>query len=373
MNGNSFIERVPPAGPGLRLGVKDVIDVAGMVTTGGCQVLAETAVPASADASCVALARRAGVQVVGKTNLVELALGAHGMNRRYGTPRNPLGATLIPGGSSSGSAVAVADGEVDVAYGTDTGGSIRIPAACCGVVGMKPSYGLVAGDGVMALAPSLDCVGPMAASVGLVAMAMGWLSAVRTPDLPVPAPRMLVHTAGADPIVADAVRRALVEAELRFEEREVTGWQAAWQAGGVILDAEAARTFAGLEPAWGRLDERVGERLRRGASYATEVVRDARQQCARWRRTLRAAVFDGQILVTPTLPVLPPSYASWRSVRMNWYTLPVNVAGLPAIVVPVARRGGLPASLQLVGAMGSEALLLAIAGRVESAVAGRRR
>ena len=135
------------SGTGLRVAIKDLIDMAGLPTTAGCQEVERRAVPAAADASCLAGIRAAeaagGVRIVGKTNLHELAFGVTGINAAYGTPVNPLDAGRIPGGSSSGSAVAVASGEADIALGTDTGGSIRGPAACCGIVGLKTTWGRV--------------------------------------------------------------------------------------------------------------------------------------------------------------------------------------------------------------------------------------
>src|SRR5262249_16681205 len=143
-------------------------------TTAGSRVVADAAVPAERDAACLAGLRAAGAQVVGKTNLHELALGVTGINPWFGTPVNPLDASLAPGGSSTGAAGAGAAArgrrEAGVAYGTDTGGSIRIPAACCGVCGLKTTWGRIPVAGVRPLAPSLDAVGPMAADVaGLVA------------------------------------------------------------------------------------------------------------------------------------------------------------------------------------------------------------
>ena len=129
---STFISR-PPAGSGPRIAVKDVIDIAGVPTTAGCKALADTAAPAARDAACMAGARAAGAAIVGKANLHELAFGASGVNQWFGTPVNPLDPALLPGGSSSGSAVAVAEGSADIGYGTDTGGSVRIPAAFCGL------------------------------------------------------------------------------------------------------------------------------------------------------------------------------------------------------------------------------------------------
>src|SRR5438105_9134563 len=150
----AFIEYWPPDpnSQKLRLAVKDLIDMKGVVTTAGSEFLAKHSPPAKGDAKCLAIARQSGVQFVGKTNTSELAVAVSGVNAYYGTPRNPLDRGRIPGGSSSGSAVAVANNEADVAFGTDTAGSIRVPAACCGVVGLKTTFGLAPQGGVSPLA-----------------------------------------------------------------------------------------------------------------------------------------------------------------------------------------------------------------------------
>jgi hypothetical protein len=162
---------------GPRIAVKDNIDLAGVPTTAGCWALAVDALSASADAACLAGVRAAGAPIVGKTNLHELGSGGTGVNRYFGTPVNPFDPARIPGGSSSGNAVALAAGEADIAIGTDTAGSIRTPAACCGIVGLKTTWGLIALDGVWPLAPSLDTVGPMAADVAGVIAGMRLLDA----------------------------------------------------------------------------------------------------------------------------------------------------------------------------------------------------
>src|SRR6266704_2987731 len=161
----TWIVRLDAPGDGPRLAVKDCIDVEGLPTTAGCQVIAEQASPAARDAAVVAAARRAGARIVGKTNLTELCWSASGVNPWLGTPENPVDPRRVPGGSSSGSAVAVAAGEADVALGTDTGGSVRIPAACCGIAGLKTTWGRVPLGGVYPLAPSMDTVGPLGADV----------------------------------------------------------------------------------------------------------------------------------------------------------------------------------------------------------------
>ena len=165
LSGNrAFIAYWPPDpnSKGLRLAVKDNIDVKGVVTTAGSEIFSVTHKPAKKDAPCLAIARQRNVQIVGKTNLTEFAISPSGMNEYFGTAVNPLKRNLIPGGSSSGNAVALASGEADVAFGTDTAGSCRVPAACCGVVGLKTTYGLIPIEGVYPVEPEhLDTVGPM--------------------------------------------------------------------------------------------------------------------------------------------------------------------------------------------------------------------
>src|ERR1700686_3899748 len=162
----------------LRLAVKDNIDIKGTVTSAGSEYVAKTNPPASADAECLAIARQRKVQIVGKTNLSEFAIAPSGLNDYFGTPKNPLTRRrhLIPGGSSSGSAVAVANGSADVAFGTDTAGSIRVPAACCGGGGLKTTFGLISTKGVFPVEPKhLDTVGPMGKDVAHVVQGMDLL------------------------------------------------------------------------------------------------------------------------------------------------------------------------------------------------------
>src|SRR5216117_2485309 len=174
----AFIEYWAPSNDSkeLRLAVKDLIDMKGVVTTAGSEFLLKHSSPAKRDAKCLAIARQRGVQFVGKTNLSELAVAVSGMNAYYGTPRTPLDRGRIPGGSSSGSAVAVANAEADVAFGTDTAGSIRVPAACCGIVGLKTTFGLISIKGIHPVEPRhLDTVGPMAKDIARTVEGMNLL------------------------------------------------------------------------------------------------------------------------------------------------------------------------------------------------------
>jgi amidase len=176
----AFIAHWPPAvnTKQLRLAVKDNIDMKGVVTTAGSELLERAGVPAEKDASCLAIARQRNVLIVGKANMSEFAVAPSGFNDYFGTPASPLNIwrTLLPGGSSCGSAVAVASGMADVAFGTDTAGSIRVPAAWCGVVGLKTTHGLVPLEGVFPIEPAhLDTVGPMGKDIAHTVQGMDLL------------------------------------------------------------------------------------------------------------------------------------------------------------------------------------------------------
>lgn len=185
--------------------------------------------------------RAADARVVGKANLVELAYGASGINEWFGTPANPLDPRLVPGGSSSGSAVAVATGEADIAYGTDTGGSVRIPSAFCGTVGLDTTHGRISLEGIWPLAPSLDTLGPMARDVSGVIREMALLE----PDfLPASAAatfigRVRLRSVAIDPLIDAAANSALANAGLKVEALEIRSWLRGYRAGGPILDSEA--------------------------------------------------------------------------------------------------------------------------------------
>ncbi|MBO0828434.1 MAG: amidase, partial [Streptosporangiales bacterium] len=211
MTDPTWVLRLDADGDGPRLAVKDCIDVRGTPTTVGCPAIADDAVPAEVDAPVVESARRAGARVVGKTGLVELCRHADGVNPWYGTPRNPLDPERIPGGSSSGSAVAVARDEADVAYGTDTGGSVRVPAACCGVAGLKTTAGRIPTHGVFEFSRTLDTVGPLARDVAGLVLGMRLLEPGFTEDPGYDAPLTVARLRfpGVEPEIDAAVDAAL--------------------------------------------------------------------------------------------------------------------------------------------------------------------
>jgi amidase len=368
----TFITRLDTTGSGLRLAVKDLIDIAGVPTTAGCRAVADVAAPAGADAACLAGAReaeRAGrLRIVGKTNLHELAFGVSGINPWFGTPVNPLDPARVPGGSSSGSAVAVATGEADVAYGTDTGGSVRIPSACCGTTGLKTTWGRVPLEGVFPLAPSLDTVGPMARDVGGVIRGMALLEPGFAAD-PLPPTTVGRLRVPCDPVIDAAVDAALAQAELEVHELDLPGWDEAQSAAVTILLAEAwASDRAVLERDPAGVGTDVAERLRMGSRVTDAEVAAARVVQGRWQAALAEAFGRVELIALPTLSAFPPPLERAAEMLKLRCTLPVNLAGVPALSLPVPSGGPLPASLQLVGPAYSEERLVAAGLRIEAAV-----
>jgi amidase len=368
----TFITRYETSGPGVRLAVKDLIDMVGEPTTAGCRAVADRATPATRDAACLSGAREAGARIVGRTNLHELALGVTGVNEWYGTPVNPLDPSRVPGGSSSGSAVAVATDEADVAYGSDTGGSIRIPAACCGTTGLKTTWGRIPLDGVFPLAPSFDTVGPMARDVAGLVLGMELLEPGFTGEAATGAGVSVGRLRPpADPLIDAAIDAALVRSGWPTVELDVPEWDRATMDTGLLLVVEAWASNADLvarDP--GGIGTEVRDRLTMGSTFDAAAVASAWDGQRAWQLALADVFARCDFLVTPTLTVFPPAIEDGSALLMARCTLPVNLAGVPALALPVPTAGPLPASLQLIGPAGSEERLLAAGAWLEAAAAG---
>ncbi|HLH46672.1 MAG TPA: amidase [Acidimicrobiales bacterium] len=353
--------------------VKDLIDVAGTPTTAGSRAVARWASPARADAACLAglcgaiAAGRA--RLVGKANLHELAAGATGVNPWFGTPVNPLDPALVPGGSSSGSAVAVATGLADLAIGTDTAGSVRIPSACCGTAGLKTTWGRVPTAGVWPLAPSLDTVGPMARDVAGVVAGMALLEPGFEPAAAIPTTVGRVRLP-AEPSVDAAVDAAFAAAGLRTADARLPGWAAAGDAVLTVILAEAWTTDGFLlESDADLLGEDVRTLLELGRALPAADLDAARGVLDGWRVELGAALGRHGVVALPTLVDAPPTVAAGDPAgRLLLATAPINGAGVPSLALPIPGPDGWPASLQLVGPAGGEEVLVALARRVEEAV-----
>jgi amidase len=369
-----WVVRLDAPGGGPRLAVKDCIDVEGLLTTAGCQAIAEQARPADRDAPVVAAARRAGARIVGKTSLTELCWSASGINPWLGTPPNPLDARRIPGGSSSGSAVAVAAGEADVALGTDTGGSVRIPAACCGIAGLKTTWGRIPLDGVYPLATSMDTVGPLGADVAAVELGMRLIDP-GFGGAPAEAPARLgrIRTApdaGVDPATDTAVDAALAAAgRVGLQVTDVPGFdfRAVNRAGNVAIDVEAYPANAHLLPRLDQLTPGIRHNMVQAAAITAEAAADANRARQDLRDWFSATLARHQVLALPALIGAPPLLGERMSTTI--LTMPANLAGLPALVLPVpGGPAGLPASLQLIGPPGGEEQLLALGRVIEAAL-----
>jgi aspartyl-tRNA(Asn)/glutamyl-tRNA(Gln) amidotransferase subunit A len=365
----TFITEVEPRGDGPRLAVKDLFDTAGVRTTYGSKVFADHVPTATAEA--VLRLERAGYQSVGKANLHEFAWGITSENPHYGTVPNPAAPGRVAGGSSGGCAAALAAGLADAALGTDSGGSVRIPAACCGVAGFKPSFGLVSIDGCFPLAPSYDHVGPMARDVAgceamMAALADGFDPAtVELTDLRVG----VAWTDRADPLVRRSVERA---AEL-FPARQV--FELPFPTGVYPTFArEAAEVHAELFTAHRDLyGENVAHKLARALTVADAKVDAALAAREQYRERLAAGLEQVDLVITPTIPMVAPPVGigdlALRE-RMIELTFPWNTIGAPALALPCGTaEDGLPASIQLVGRPGEDAAVLAAGRALELALA----
>lgn len=373
---STYITRLDAPGTGPRLAVKDIIDVAGVPTTAGSRAVARTASAALADAPCLRGARAAGARIVGKANLHELAMLPLGTNPWFGTPTNPLDPALIPGGSSSGSAVAVATDEADVAFGSDTGGSVRVPSACCGTTGLKTTHGRVALDGVWPLAPSLDTVGPMATSIAGLVLGMQLLEPGFRPAASPARTVGRLPTAG-HPQIEAAVDRALAEAELEVVPLDWSDFASGtncfttmyftelWEVDHALIEAHPGDVGDDIHTVLGMVDL-----FRPGLETLAEEL-------SAWRKSLLGLFDQVELLALPTLPIFPPSIAAATGDQMVQISIEItqnvslfNAAGTPCTAQPVPVPGGrLPASLQLVGPHGGEEILLSTAAMVEASIA----
>ncbi|HEY5895648.1 MAG TPA: amidase [Chthoniobacterales bacterium] len=382
----------PENSKGLRLAVKDLIDMKGVVTTAGSEFLAKNGPPARRDAKCLAIARERGVRIVGKTNTTEFAVSVSGINEYFGIPQNPLSRwrRLIPGGSSSGSAVAVARGMADVAFGTDTAGSIRVPAACCGIVGLKTTFGLVPLDGVYPIAPNdLDTIGPMAKNVAGVVQGMdllqaGFAAQYRRAVAANPSARKIrigrLYLPGTDREVDRAVDSALARGGfevVKLNPEFADKWIQAEKDAATIAKANAwlyDQKFRNEVTLRTKAVVALG-----GLDYKTDYP-DALRRKRPWKAELARCFRNVDFIALPTLQKLPPSIPLFGGtvafegrVFGLQNTAAVNLAGVPALAIPVpVRDWAVPlTSLQLVGPRRSEAALLNAGRLIENArVAG---
>jgi aspartyl-tRNA(Asn)/glutamyl-tRNA(Gln) amidotransferase subunit A len=363
-----FITEVAAAGDGPKLAVKDIFDTAGVRTTYGSAIFRDH-VPDRSAAS-VELLQAAGYVMVGKANLHEFAWGITSENDHYGWVPNPAAPRRVPGGSSGGSGAALAAGLVDAALGSDSGGSIRIPAACCGVVGFKVSFGAVPIDGCWPLAPSYDTAGPMARNVAgcermMEAMAPGFSPAeTALADLRVG----VAWTDLADPLVAARVQEAAAHfgsprpVDLPLPAGVYTGF--AREVVEVHTDL-----FRDHEDEYG---PSVAFKMRNSLKITDAEAEEGRRLRSLYAERVAGLMEDLDLILTPTVPmVAPPAGIGDLELRgrMLSLTFPWNAIGGPALALPCGpAEEGLPASVQILGRPGDDALVLAAGRLLESAL-----
>jgi Asp-tRNA(Asn)/Glu-tRNA(Gln) amidotransferase A subunit family amidase len=378
---------IDPSRPlaGMPICVKDIVDVAGMPTTAGG---ADWVRRPEADATVVARLRAAGAIVIGKGNTNEFACGIDGRNPHKGDCRNPYDPTRLTGGSSSGPAASVAAGMAEGAVGTDTSGSIRVPAALCGVVGIRPTRGLVPGDGVVPLAWSLDSIGPLARDVATAALLLD-VFAGRPPS---PAP--ISDVAGlrlgmargllelAEEPVAEAIEAAaagLAERGAEIVDCPLPDLARATAIHRIVQATEVAAAHATwFERQRDLYAPEVRARIEPGYELGAEIYLRAQRHRRLFTRAFAAAMDGVDAVLAPASAILaPPISAEEVTIRgarrrtrpaLLSCAAPLSQLDCPAISVPAGLREGLPVGLQLIGRPGAEALLLRIAAAVESNV-----
>ena len=358
---------------GVPFAVKENIDIGGFPTQAG---LGTAPPPADADAPCVARLRAAGAVLVGQTAMDEAALGSSNDNPHYGRTMNPRRAGYTPGGSSGGSAVAVASGAVRFALGTDTLGSVRIPAAYCGIVGFKPSFDRVPSIGVKRLAPSLDHVGVLAESVDMAAAAFDAMAQdarkLDTPSRAVIGVPDSLSAVDLEPAVHNAFERALKTLRERGDTVRVVptpGWipVTARKAAFLLIEVEAAAVYLKwLDDPQAPLSARLKEFLRYGRDCSPERLAGARAEVSRCRVAIEEALAEVDVLALPTCPQVAFPFEMKTPLNQAELTTPANLAGAPAISIPIPAED-LPIGFQLMAARGTDERLLAIAARTASA------
>lgn len=355
---NGYVARFTLGEGDLCFAVKDTLDIAGYPTRAGCPALA-AAPEAQAHAEVVATLLEKQCVLTGKTTLHELAFGVTGINAWSGTPLNPRFPQLIPGGSSSGSAAVVASGEVDFSLGTDTGGSVRMPAACCGILGLKPTWGALSRKGVMPDHSSLDCVGIFARHAPVLRQVMLRLGMPETPLLTtLPAIGFL---AVAERDIDALLLNFLAQQGVQPARTQLPLLADAHKAGLTLISHENWHAFNPLltNPA---VSADVASRIRAGEQVSADDARQAEAIRQAFSAQVDAELAKTPLLALATLPELPPSLEEAQDplsvVNLTRLVRPFNLSGHPALTLPAGTLRGRPVALQLVAAKGNENLLI---------------
>lgn len=361
-----FTRRYAGAANGIAVAVKDCIDIAGEVTTSGSRALAGAS-PAHKDAEVVNRLKAAGCYIVGRTNMHELAYGVTGLNAWTGTPTNPKYPSLVPGGSSSGSAVAVAAGLVDFALGTDTGGSVRVPASCCGIVGLKPTFGRVSREGVHPAKSSLDCVGVFARDVAMIEQAMSAVAGDWQGRHEAVGSASVAYFAPDGEAAINALVREKASEFLNLSDADLPGFNDASDAGLTIIGRESWNAVGHLTET-GLVGRDVHDRLLMSSKITDVQLEEAEAGRARFSNVVDALLEKFEAIALPAMTHHVPSLLEAASATapkpITLACRPFNLSGHPAIALPVGEVEGRPVSLQLVGRKGGDEALCALARKV---------
>jgi aspartyl-tRNA(Asn)/glutamyl-tRNA(Gln) amidotransferase subunit A len=374
----------PPALDGMPIVLKDNIDVAGVATTVGSRLFGDRVAPR--DAEVTRRLRDAGAVILGKASMHELAFGATSANVAYGAVVNPAAPDRIPGGSSGGSGAAVAADLCLAAIGTDTGGSVRLPASLCGVAGIRPTFGAVSTQGVQPVSDSLDTVGPLARavtdmeSVLEVIAGLPPASGVGLGGVRIGVVEEMVDA--SDPGVASCVRalaEVLEELGATISPLELPGWEPAVDACSRLVRGEALAVYReALETRPGLLEEGTRRRLALAADLDEAGLDELRHARARWTDDVERRFADVDLLLTPTIPVEAPPAEGADTVETTAavvpYTFVFAFAHVPALSLPCGTSaGGAPVGAQLAAGRGRDALVLQAGAAVQAVTDWHRR
>ena len=379
----AFVRANPVALPGAATGwlagktfaAKDVFDVAGSITGFGQPDWLRTHAPATATASAVQRLLDAGANLAGRTICDELCYSLSGENVHYGTPRNPRAPDRIPGGSSNGSASATAGGLVDVALGSDCGGSVRVPASYCGLYGIRTTHGRVADDGVIPFAPTFDVIGWFARSAAELA-AVGQALLPATGDATAPR-RLLMSPAllsRAEPAVRHAVSQAMLKLTAKFGSMDVLhaefddldSWRTTFQT--VQASEIWANHGAWITATQPQFGPGIKQRLAAASTIDSETAAAARRRLMELRARIRGLIQPGDVLCLPTAPRIAPLRNSptddveiaYRNQAMALLCI-AGIGGLPQVNIPLLTGDAPPIGLSLVGSVGADEALIALA------------
>tara|TARA_R110002012_G_scaffold105278_2_gene246120 strand:- start:2502 stop:3689 length:1188 start_codon:yes stop_codon:yes gene_type:complete len=347
-------------------GVKDNIDVAGFVTQAGSEALAHNP-KATEHADVVNAMLSSGVKLVGKLNMHELAYGMTGVNAYRGTPVNYLFPDYIPGGSSSACAAAVAQGAIDFSIGTDTGGSIRVPAACCGVYGLKPTYGRISRKGVLPQESTLDCVGPLAFSAEKLIRAMQSIDSTFSPVASKDIIKLGKVTVNAKHTIQALVDGAIDKEFIQLRPAALPSLVEAFEVGLPLMNFEMCQAFGHLVET-GKLGNDVQNRLLAARDIDESIVAKANVVRKKFTQEVDRALRGVDALVLPTLAAFPlkrtDALAGQNDLQISSLTRPFNLSGHPAITIPIRNNLGKPVGMQLVGAKGNDEMICYIAQKI---------